>query len=180
MTEHEARPSGPHWPTLHDEELGRYKMILWECYGSGYNASSGLLKVTNFQRILAAYLNTGGKLWLGGRMTVAATIPEASGLRAILTYPIEDLGPGNFAYDFLKLLQDNIKAEKGQLIVATHNPLMIGSLRKNEVRVFAAHLEFAGRLSPSSGLWLVFNPNQESSSVTAPPLEVPVPLRTGN
>lgn len=42
-----------------------------------------------------------------------------------------------------------------------------------------AHLEFAGRLSPTSGLWLVFNPNQEPSNVTAPPLRVPVPLRTG-
>jgi hypothetical protein len=34
-------------------------------------------------------------------------------------------------------LQENIRAEKGQLIVATHNPLMIGSLHKNQVRVLA-------------------------------------------
>ncbi len=44
----------------------------------------------------------------------------------------------------------------------------------------SARLEFAGRQSPTSGLWLVFNPNQESTSVVAPPLEVPVPLRTGD
>ncbi len=42
-----------------------------------------------------------------------------------------------WTYDFLRLLQDNIRAEKGQLIVATHNPLMIGSLHKNQVRVLA-------------------------------------------
>jgi 8-oxo-dGTP pyrophosphatase MutT (NUDIX family) len=27
MTQDEALPSGPHWPTLHDEELGRYKLF---------------------------------------------------------------------------------------------------------------------------------------------------------
>jgi predicted ATPase len=42
-----------------------------------------------------------------------------------------------WTYDFLKLLQENILAEKGQLIVATHNPLMIGSLHKNQVRMLA-------------------------------------------
>jgi len=33
------------------------------------------------------------------------------------------------------LLQDNIRSEKGQLIVATHNPLMVGSLHKSQVRI---------------------------------------------
>lgn len=54
----------------------------------------------------------------------------------LLDEPDTHLNPV-WTYDFLKLLQDNIRAEKGQLIVATHNPLMIGSLRKNQVRVFA-------------------------------------------
>jgi hypothetical protein len=40
-----------------------------------------------------------------------------------------------WTYDFLKLLQDNICAEKGQLVIATHNPLMIGTLYKNQVRI---------------------------------------------
>ena len=52
----------------------------------------------------------------------------------LLDEPDTHLNPV-WTYDFLKLLQDNIRAEKGQLIVATHNPLMIGSLRKNQVRV---------------------------------------------
>ena len=54
----------------------------------------------------------------------------------LLDEPDTHLNPV-WTYDFLKLLQDNIRAEKGQLIVATHNPLMIGSLYKNQVRVLA-------------------------------------------
>jgi len=54
----------------------------------------------------------------------------------LLDEPDTHLNP-IWTYDFLKLLQDNIRAEKGQLIVATHNPLMIGSLHKNQVRVLA-------------------------------------------
>lgn len=52
----------------------------------------------------------------------------------LLDEPDTHLNPV-WTYDFLKLLQDNIRSEKGQLIVATHNPLMIGSLRKNQVRI---------------------------------------------
>jgi hypothetical protein len=53
----------------------------------------------------------------------------------LLDEPDTHLNPV-WTYDYLKLLQENIRAEKGQLIVATHNPLMIGSLHKNQVRVF--------------------------------------------
>jgi hypothetical protein len=38
---------------------------------------------------------------------------------------------------------------------------------------------FNARLSPTKGLWLVFNPNQPAGSAIAPPVRVPVPLRTG-
>lgn len=44
-----------------------------------------------------------------------------------------------WTYDFLKLLEKNMRPEKGQLVVATHNPLMIGSLRKEQVRVLSRH-----------------------------------------
>ncbi|MCB9882218.1 MAG: AAA family ATPase [Planctomycetes bacterium] len=54
----------------------------------------------------------------------------------LLDEPDTHLNPV-WTYDFLKLLQKNIRAEKGQLIIATHNPLMIGSLRKNQVRILA-------------------------------------------
>lgn len=54
----------------------------------------------------------------------------------LLDEPDTHLNPV-WTYDFLKLLQENIRAEKGQLIVSTHNPLMIGSLHKNQVRVLS-------------------------------------------
>jgi predicted ATPase len=52
----------------------------------------------------------------------------------LLDEPDTHLNPV-WTYDFLKLLQDNIRAEKGQLLIATHNPIMIGSLYKNQVRI---------------------------------------------
>lgn len=52
----------------------------------------------------------------------------------LLDEPDTHLNPV-WTYDYLKLLQNNIRAEKGQLLVATHNPLMIGSLYKNQVRI---------------------------------------------
>ncbi len=54
----------------------------------------------------------------------------------LLDEPDTHLNPV-WTYDFLQLLQEHISAEKGQLLVATHNPLMIGSLRKNQVRVLS-------------------------------------------
>ena len=63
----------------------------------------------------------------------------------LLDEPDTHLNPV-WTYDFLRLLQDNIRAEKGQLIVATHNPLMIGSLRKNQVRILEAIKTDNGKL----------------------------------
>lgn len=54
----------------------------------------------------------------------------------LLDEPDTHLNP-IWTYEFLGLLQDNIRADKGQLIVATHNPLMIGSLHRNQVRVLS-------------------------------------------
>jgi hypothetical protein len=42
-----------------------------------------------------------------------------------------------------------------------------------------ARFVFNGRLSPTEGLWLVFNPSQEPGYAIAPLVEVPVPLRSG-
>jgi predicted ATPase len=54
----------------------------------------------------------------------------------LLDEPDTHLNPV-WTYDYLNLLQENIRAEKGQLIIATHNPLMIGSLHRNQVRILA-------------------------------------------
>ncbi|MFZ2956557.1 MAG: AAA family ATPase [Candidatus Ozemobacteraceae bacterium] len=53
----------------------------------------------------------------------------------LLDEPDTHLNPV-WTYNFLKLLQENIRTEKGQLLISTHNPLMIGSLHKKQVRVF--------------------------------------------
>lgn len=63
----------------------------------------------------------------------------------LLDEPDTHLNPV-WTYDFLRLLQENIRAEKGQLIVATHNPLMIGSLRKNQVRILDSIKSDDGKL----------------------------------
>lgn len=65
----------------------------------------------------------------------------------LLDEPDTHLNPV-WTYDFLKLLQDNIRAEKGQLIVATRNPLMIGSLHKNQVRVLASENDHVTAAEP--------------------------------
>jgi len=96
-------------PTLSD--LARYKLVIWETMPV-YNASTGLIQSTALSPRLSAYLGAGGKLWLGGRMTVAGTTPDANGLEADLTYP-KNLKPGDWAWDFLKLHSTKIMNDKG-------------------------------------------------------------------
>lgn len=52
----------------------------------------------------------------------------------LLDEPDTHLNP-LWTYDFLELLESSIQAEKGQLLIATHNPLMVGSLYKNQVHI---------------------------------------------
>ena len=65
----------------------------------------------------------------------------------ILDEPDTHLNPV-WTYGFLELLQNNISAEKGQLLIATHNPLMIGSLYKNQVRIITQEERFAAAYEP--------------------------------
>lgn len=62
----------------------------------------------------------------------------------LLDEPDTHLNPV-WTYDYLKLLQQNLRSEKGQLVVATHNPLMIGSLRRNQVRLLEASSDGEGK-----------------------------------
>ena len=65
----------------------------------------------------------------------------------LLDEPDTHLNPV-WTYDYLRLLQENIRAEKGQLIVATHDPLMVGSLYKNQVRVMNQDEEVTTAIEP--------------------------------
>ena len=93
-------------------ELFDYKLVIWENHGAGYNADSALLRSTGLSSRLSWYLRSGGKLWLGGRMTVGATTPAPNLVSADLTYP-KELGPGDWAWDFLKLRSSQITNDKG-------------------------------------------------------------------
>ena len=98
-------------PSLSD--LARYKLVIWENLGSGYNSNSALIQVTGLSPRLSAYLGAGGKLWLGGRMTVGATTPAANEVGADLQYPKTTFKRGNWAWDFLKLHSTKIMNDKG-------------------------------------------------------------------
>jgi predicted ATPase len=65
----------------------------------------------------------------------------------LLDEPDTHLNPV-WTYGFLELLQKNISAEKGQLLIATHNPLMIGSLYKNQVRIITQEASSAAAYEP--------------------------------
>ena len=94
-------------------ELARYKLVVWENLGSGYNSDSGLIRSTALNSTLSVYLQAGGKLWLDGRMNIAATTPDPNLAGADLTYPKTELGPGDWAWDFLKLHSSKINNDKG-------------------------------------------------------------------
>ncbi len=93
------------------EELLRYEQIVWECKGSGYNGVSALWLDAGFRPLLGQYLRAGGKLWVGGQMTVVAMTP-GSATAANFTYP-KEMEPGTFAWDFLKLYTGRINNAKG-------------------------------------------------------------------
>ena len=52
-------------------ELLRYKLLVWDVQGSGYNNDSALLRSTVLSPRLFQYLNAGGKVWLSGTSLAA-------------------------------------------------------------------------------------------------------------
>jgi hypothetical protein len=101
----------PSVPPLSD--LLHYKVVIWENAGWGYNSDSALIRSTALSNRLSMYLRIGGKLWLEGRMNVAATTPDPNLAGADLIYPKTELGPGDWAWDFLKLHSSKINNDKG-------------------------------------------------------------------
>ncbi len=99
-------------PTL--AQLGRYQLIIWECFGIGYNGQTGLLSDTSFHPRLALYLRAGGKLWVDGAMTVTAMLASPNGINADFVYPKDvTTQPKSFAYRFMKLASGQIRNAKG-------------------------------------------------------------------
>ena len=90
---------------------GRYKMLIWDTRGTGFDGETGLVK-SIIRNTLQQYLAAGGKLWLLGRLNLGATIPDVAILRGDLNYP-KELEPGDFAWDFLKLHTTKVNNDKG-------------------------------------------------------------------
>jgi len=91
-------------------DLGRYKTVIWENNGEGFNGRSGLLLDTAVESVLGPYVGSGGQLWLGGRLNVAATLLD--GVHGDFRYPLDLLGrPDNFMYRYMKVRSSKIDRE---------------------------------------------------------------------
>jgi hypothetical protein len=102
----------PKTPSL--EFLFRHRLVIWENKASGFNGQSGLLSATSMQPLLGPYLSAGGKLWVGGAMSVSAMVPSTNEVTADFNYPknMQNLKT-SFAYQFLKLHSTRIGNDKG-------------------------------------------------------------------
>jgi hypothetical protein len=96
-------------------QLGRYKLVIWSCLGTGVNGITSLVKTATIHPYLGLYLRAGGKLWLSGGATLMAVTVSPNGLNGDPTYPKEGLAPGQFAYDFLKIHSTKVNDDKGAL-----------------------------------------------------------------
>lgn len=65
----------------------------------------------------------------------------------LLDEPDTHLNPV-WTYDFLGLIAEHVNTDKSQLLVATHNPLMVGSLRRTQVRVLGRQGEAVRATEP--------------------------------
>ncbi len=92
-------------------ELGRYRLIIWECMGYGYDGTSALYKAATGSGDLRLYLAAGGQLWINGTLTVPPVWP-LPGESANFTYPLE-MKPGSFGWDMLKLFSGEIGNARG-------------------------------------------------------------------
>ena len=94
-----------------------------------------------------------------------------------MTITVRGYGAGDLLFE-----PPVLQSDEGQVYPITAGSLeqarlaFLDLVTRGEVTV---GMEFAGRLTPTDGLWLVFNASQEPTNVTAPPLRVAVPLRTG-
>lgn len=67
----------------------------------------------------------------------------------LLDEPDTHLNP-SWVYEYYSLLEENFPKTDSQLLIATHNPLMIGSLRKNQVRLVVQQKIGGGEITSSA------------------------------
>jgi hypothetical protein len=94
-----------------------------------------------------------------------------------LTVTVRAYGAGDLLFE-----PPLLASEEGQTLPVTADSLeearvaFLDLVTRGEA---TARLTFSGRLAPTAGLWLRFNPNQEPINAVAPAHSVPVPLTTG-
>ncbi len=65
----------------------------------------------------------------------------------LLDEPNTHLNPV-WTYDYLQLLKEIIHTKKSQVLVTTHDPLMVGSLYKNQIRIIVQEEKVASASEP--------------------------------
>lgn len=95
----------------------------------------------------------------------------------VMTVTVRAYGAGDLLFE-----PPVLASEEGILYLVTADSLQQARLDFLDLVISSqatTRLEFVGRLAPTEGLWLVFNPNQDPSSVIAPVVQVAVPLMGG-
>ena len=98
----------PQLPTI--EELGRYKLLIWDVKGTGYHSFTALMSVAQIRPILRLYLRSGGMLWLSGDSSM---ISFSSNWQWNYWYP-KEFRLGSFVWEYLKLQNTIIDSERQQ------------------------------------------------------------------
>ena len=115
-----------HPPKL--SELGRYRLAIWNVNGDGWCGNSGFFQGAVTSSLLRSYLASGGKLWIVGSLSLAATLRGVdcnSPDRPFYdprqpTYPAADteyplaMEPGDFAFDVLRIASLRIENDRGE------------------------------------------------------------------
>jgi hypothetical protein len=135
----------PNPPSL--TELARYRLVIWETFGDGYNGYSGLLASASAGRDLATYLAAGGNLWVGGPLTVPPLLPPPTPTGpADFVYPKDvTTQPNSFAFRFMKLASSRIMNAKG---VPTNDNLVGALVFPGKPATYPAMQQDVAKVSP--------------------------------
>jgi hypothetical protein len=115
--------------------------------------------------------------WGGTSATVGIAGVEVLTDSVTMTVTVRAAGAGDLLFE-----PPVLESQEGAVYPATGASLetariaFLDLVRRGEA---TTRLEFAGRLAPTAALYLAFNPNQDPANSVAPPLRVPVPLRSG-
>ena len=114
---------------------------------------------------------------MGGQASVAVSHVQVLTDSVTMTVTVKARGAGDLLFE-----SPELQSEEGLVYPATGESVadarmaFLDLVTRGEA---VTRMEFSGRMSPTGGLWLVFNPHQESTNVIAPQLRVAVSFRGG-